>query len=71
MTKRSKQSATARRPRTTSRARRATHKSLEADFITTPNGSFSLDEWLKLSEFERYWMKRERFLWPADMRDRR
>jgi hypothetical protein len=39
-----------------------------ASIIETPNGRYTRAQWRKLSAYERHWMKRERFLWPADMR---
>jgi hypothetical protein len=60
--------ATARRTRATSPRPRATNKSLEGDFVTTPNGSFSLDAWLKLDAFERFWLKRDPVLCASALR---
>jgi hypothetical protein len=57
-----KTATTSRQPRskrrTTSPRPRATTSPPEPDFVTTPNGSFTLDEWLRFDAFERHWLKR-------------
>jgi len=80
MTKRSKQTrATSTSPRTTSPQPRATSPRPRATgrvfaanpsrcFISTPNGDFTLEQWLALSEFDQYWLRKDKILWPADMR---
>jgi hypothetical protein len=64
-------SAMARDQVTTSPQPRANGTAPRKSDIETPNGRYSRREWRAMSEFDRYWAMRAKFLWPADMQARR